>query len=60
MKLKTRREPYWVKIHQGLAVGYRKGARGGFWIGRLYDEDYKNCGYADLWFTERDRMLKAG
>jgi len=28
--------------------------------GGPYFEDYKNCGYADLWFTERDRMLKAG
>ncbi len=40
-----------MKIHQGLAVGYRKGARGGFWIGRLYDDTngrrYRSLGVAD-------------
>jgi hypothetical protein len=28
--------------------------------GGPYFEAYKNCGYADLWFAERDRMLFAG
>jgi lipopolysaccharide biosynthesis glycosyltransferase len=23
-------------------------------------DNYKNCGYADVWFAERDRMLHAG
>lgn len=40
-----------MKIHQGLAVGYRKGKRGGFWIARLYDEThgrrYRSLGVAD-------------
>lgn len=28
--------------------------------GGPYFEAYKNCGYADLWLRERDRMLSAG
>ncbi|MBL8643923.1 MAG: hypothetical protein JNK21_08310 [Rhodospirillaceae bacterium] len=28
--------------------------------GGPYFENYKTCGYADLWFAERDRMLHAG
>jgi lipopolysaccharide biosynthesis glycosyltransferase len=28
--------------------------------GGPYFEAYKNCGYADLWLSERDRMLSAG
>lgn len=28
--------------------------------GGPYFEAYRNCGYADLWFAERDRMLFAG
>lgn len=38
-KLSQRREPYWRTIHEGLALGYRKGARGGFWIARAYDAE---------------------
>jgi hypothetical protein len=30
-----------------------------FTIGGPYFEDYKKCGYADLWFAERDRLLHA-
>lgn len=28
--------------------------------GGPYFENYKSCGYADVWFAERDRMLHAG
>ena len=28
-----------------------------FTTGGPYFDEYKNCGYADLWFAERDRML---
>jgi lipopolysaccharide biosynthesis glycosyltransferase len=28
--------------------------------GGPYFEDYKNCGYADLWMAERNRMMRAG
>ena len=31
-----------------------------FTTGGPYFDEYKNCGYADLWFAERDRMLLAG
>jgi lipopolysaccharide biosynthesis glycosyltransferase len=31
-----------------------------FTEGGPYFEAYKNCGYADLWFAERDRMMHAG
>lgn len=34
--LKQQREPYWRTIRTGVAVGYRKGARGGTWIARHY------------------------
>lgn len=51
VRLKPRREPYWRTIHEGLAVGYRKGARGGFWIARLYDPThgrrFRSLGVAD-------------
>ncbi len=30
-----------------------------FTNGGPYFDEYKNCGYADLWFAERDRMLSA-
>lgn len=35
-RLKMRHEPYWRSISQGQHVGYRKGARGGSWIARMY------------------------
>jgi len=31
-----------------------------FTTGGPYFEDYKNCGYADIWRAERERMLFAG
>ncbi len=36
LRLKKRREPYWRSISEGLAVGYRKGVKGGTWIARHY------------------------
>ena len=39
-KLKARREPYWRSISEGLAIGYRKGAKGGTWIARHYSSDH--------------------
>ena len=35
-KLKRRHEPYWRLIGQGLHLGYRKGAKGSKWNGRVY------------------------
>lgn len=40
-RLKTRREPYWVNIVRGCALGYRKGSTGGTWIARLRSDDGK-------------------
>jgi integrase len=37
-KITARREPYWTTISKGCAVGYRRGANGGTWIGRMRDE----------------------
>lgn len=39
LKLKERedREPYWRLIHEGLHLGYRKGANGGVWLVRVRD-----------------------
>lgn len=31
-----------------------------FTTGGPYYEDYKKCGFAELWFEERNRMLHAG
>ena len=38
-KLKQRREPYWVPIVRGCALGYRKGKTGGSWIARAPGKD---------------------
>ena len=39
-RLKKRREPFWRSISEGLAVGYRKGAKGGTWIARHYSAEH--------------------
>lgn len=50
-KLPKRREPHWTRLQKGLAVGYRKGAKGGTWIGRFRDTEsqhhYLSIGLAD-------------
>lgn len=50
-KLAERREPYWVVISKGCALGYRKGAKGGNWIARYRDDSgkqhYQTLGAAD-------------
>jgi integrase len=40
LRLKKRREPYWRSISEGLAVGYRRGTKGGTWIARHYSAEY--------------------
>jgi integrase len=49
--LKRRREPHWRSISEGLAIGYRKGAKGGTWIARHYSVEhgrrYQSIGTAD-------------
>jgi hypothetical protein len=35
-RLKTRDEPYWRLIHEGLHLGYRKRVRGGVWMVHVY------------------------
>jgi len=51
LRLKTRREPYWRSISEGIGVGYRKGSKGGTWIARHYSEEhgrrFKSVGTAD-------------
>jgi integrase len=51
MRLKKRREPYWRSISGGLAIGYRKGTKGGTWIARHYSSEhgrrYHSLGTAD-------------
>jgi integrase len=37
-RLPLRREPYWVTLVRGCALGYRRGALGGTWIVRRRDE----------------------
>jgi integrase len=50
-KLTIRREPYWRSISEGIAIGYRKGAKGGTWIARHYSAEqgrrYQSIGTAD-------------
>jgi integrase len=50
-KLAMRREPYWTVISEGCALGYRRGARGGSWIGKFRDDTgrrhYEALGAAD-------------
>jgi integrase len=37
--LENRNAPYWMRVSAGLAVGYRKGKRGGSWLVKLYDKE---------------------
>jgi integrase len=50
-RLPARREPYWTVISEGCALGYRRGAKGGTWIGKFRNEDghrnYEAIGAAD-------------
>ena len=45
-RLTARREPYWRSISEGLAIGYRKGAKGGTWIARHYTPETGRRFYA--------------
>jgi integrase len=51
LRLKQRREPYWRSISEGLAIGYRRGTKGGTWIARHYSGDhgrrFQSIGTAD-------------
>lgn len=40
LRLKKRREPYWRLISGGLAIGYRKGTKGGTWMARHYTAEH--------------------
>jgi len=42
LKLSVSHEPYWRLIHEGLHLGYRKGARGGIWRVRFFNEPTKH------------------
>jgi integrase len=46
-----RREPHWTVISEGCALGYRRGVKGGTWIGRFRDDTgrqhYEALGAAD-------------
>ena len=33
-RLEARREPFWTVISEGCALGYRRGAKGGYWIAK--------------------------
>lgn len=41
LRLQVRSEPYWRSIDGGLALGYRRNAKGGSWIARRRDGDTK-------------------
>lgn len=42
LKLSVSHEQYWRLIHEGLHLGYRKGARGGIWYMRFFNEPTKH------------------
>jgi integrase len=50
-RLAQRAEPYWTVISEGCALGYRRGTKGGTWIGRFRDDSgrqhYEALGGAD-------------
>jgi hypothetical protein len=50
-KLARRSEPYWRAMSEGLAIGYRKGVKGGTWIARHYAAEtgrqFRTLGTAD-------------
>jgi hypothetical protein len=39
LKLPVRNAPYWCVLSPSVALGYRKGARGGAWLARLHDDE---------------------
>ena len=50
LRLGPRHQPYWRQVHPGLAIGYRKGTRGGVWIARRLIEGryrFTRLGVAD-------------
>src|SRR4051812_45710803 len=51
LKLAQRAEPYWTVISGGCALGYRRGSKGGNWVGRYRDDsgkqNYEALGAAD-------------
>ena len=46
LRLRRRREPYWRSLSEGLAVGYRRGTKGGTWIARHYSTEHGRRYYA--------------
>src|SRR5512132_4270453 len=38
-KRPPRNAPYWCVLSPSVALGYRKGARGGAWLARLHDDE---------------------
>ncbi len=51
LKLPQRREPYWRPLSAGLALGYRRGKSGGYWLAKHYSREhgrrYESIGPAD-------------
>src|SRR5258708_1201025 len=46
-RFKPRREPYWRSISERMAIGYRRGSKGGTWIARHYSPEH-GCRYHSL------------
>lgn len=43
LALKKRPAPYWLAVTPGLALGYRRGIRGGHWLIRMQDKEMRPC-----------------
>jgi hypothetical protein len=54
-RLQVRHDPYWRGIEGGLALGYRKGVRGGVWMARLWHAG----GYRKATLGRADDIIRA-
>jgi integrase len=57
-RLVARHQPYWRGLDAGAAIGYRKGATGGAWLGRVSDSS-AGGGYRQAAIGRTDDTLKA-
>jgi integrase len=40
-RLPAKKSAYWVSISRGFGVGYRKGAKGGMWLAKVVDGEFR-------------------
>lgn len=63
MSLPVQREPHWMTLEKGRALGYRRGASGGTWIARIHCQELqpprlsKSLGLADDFASADGRLV---